>query len=464
MIAWRATESSPGGPGERAERAPHPLDAAEDPDASIGYAALMSPIPTSVASVFAREILDSRGSPTLEADVVLVNGARGRAAVPSGASTGAHEAVELRDGGPRYGGKGVRQAVANVVGPLRDAVKGRDAADLAALDQALRAADGTANLGHLGANAVLAVSLAAAHAAAAAAGKPLYRFLGEYLGTKEWRLPVPMLNVLNGGVHADNGQDVQEIMVAPIGASSFSEALRAGAEIYATLKKILKGRGASTAVGDEGGFAPRLGSNAAGIDVVAEAVAKAGYRLGTDVALALDVAATEMFADGTYRFDGRRLSAEELIAVYEGWVAEHPIYSIEDGLAEDDWNGWSLLTRRLGGRVQLVGDDLFVTQKARLTRGIDAGVANAILVKLNQVGTLSDTLDTMATARGAGYASVVSHRSGETEDTTIADLAVATGAGQIKTGAPCRSERVAKYNRLLRIEEELGSGARYGRR
>jgi enolase len=423
----------------------------------------MSSHPTSVASLVAREILDSRGNPTLEVDVVLAGGARGRAAVPSGASTGAHEAVELRDGGPRYGGKGVRKAVANAVGPLLAAIRGRDANDLEGIDRAMREADGTPNLGRLGANAVLGASLAVAHAAAAAAGKPLYRFLGERIGTKEWRLPVPMLNVLNGGAHADNGQDVQEIMVAPLGARSFAEALRAGAEIYAALKSILKGRGASIAVGDEGGFAPRLGSNAAGIDAVAEAVGKAGYRLGTDVSLALDVAATELFADGTYRFDGRRLSAEELIAVYEGWVARHPIYSIEDGLAEDDWNGWSLLTRRLGGRVQLVGDDLFVTQKARLTRGVAAGVANAILVKLNQVGTLSDTLDTMATARGAGYASVVSHRSGETEDTTIADLAVGTGAGQIKTGAPCRSERVAKYNRLLRIEEELGSAARYGR-
>ena len=423
----------------------------------------MSATPTSVASVAAREILDSRGNPTLEADVVLAGGARGRAAVPSGASTGAHEAVELRDGGPRYGGKGVRLAVANVVGPLFAAVKGRDASDFEGLDRALRAADGTPNLGRLGANAVLGLSLAAVHAAAAAAGKPLYRFLGERIAVREWRLPVPMLNVLNGGVHADNGQDVQEIMVAPLGASSFSEALRCGAEVYAALKSILKAKGASTAVGDEGGFAPRLGSNGAGIDVVAEAVGKAGYRLGTDVSLALDVAATEMFADGTYRFEGRRIPAEELISIYEGWVARHPIYSIEDGLAEDDWNGWSLLTRRLGGRVQLVGDDLFVTQKARLARGIDAGVANAILVKLNQVGTLSDTLDTMATAKKGRYAAVISHRSGETEDTTIADLAVATGAGQIKTGAPCRSERVAKYNRLLRIEEELGAAARYGR-
>ncbi len=423
----------------------------------------MSSNPAAIVSVVAREILDSRGNPTIEADVVLAGAARGRAAVPSGASTGAHEAVERRDGGPRYGGKGVREAVANVVGPLFDAVRGLDANDLEQLDRALRAADATPNLSRLGANAVLAVSLAASHAAAAAAQRPLYRFLGERIGVKEWRLPVPMLNVLNGGAHADNGQDVQEIMVAPLGATSFSEALRSGAEIYAALRSILKTMGASTAVGDEGGFAPRLGSNGVAIDVVAQAVEKAGYRLGKDVSLALDVAATELFVDGTYRFEGRRVSAEELVAVYEGWVARHPIYSIEDGLAEDDWNGWSHLTRRLGGRIQLVGDDLFVTQRARLERGIGAGVANAILVKVNQVGTLSDTLDTMAAAARGRYACVVSHRSGETEDTTIADLAVATGAGQIKTGAPCRSERVAKYNRLLRIEEELGSSARYGR-
>ncbi len=424
----------------------------------------MNSLPTAIASVLAREILDSRGNPTLEAEVTLAGGARGRAAVPSGASTGAHEAVERRDGGPRYGGKGVLEAVRAVAGPLLDAVRGRDAEDLEGVDRAMRAADGTQNLGRLGANAVLGVSLATAHAAAAAAGKPLYRHLGERFGVKEWRLPVPMMNVLNGGAHADNGLDVQEVMVAPVGAKTFAEALRCGAEIYQALKGILKSKGASTAVGDEGGFAPRLGSNGASIDAVAEAVGKAGYRLGTDVALALDVAATELYADGTYRFEGKRLSAAELVGVYEGWASRHPIYSIEDGLAEDDWDGWSLLTRRLGGKVQLVGDDLFVTQKARLVRGIESRVANAILVKPNQVGTLSDTLDTVATAFGAGYGAVISHRSGETEDTTIADLAVATGAGQIKTGAPCRSERVAKYNRLLRIEEELGAGARYGRR
>jgi enolase len=417
-----------------------------------------------IADVLSREVLDSRGNPTVEAEVVLSDGARGRAIVPSGASTGAHEACELRDGGPRFGGKGTAKAVAHCRGPLKDAVRGRPASDLAAIDASLRAADGTPNLGRLGANAILAVSLAAAHAAAASAGVPLWRFLGERFGAKEWRLPVPLLNVLNGGAHADNGQDVQEIMVAPVGAPSFAEALRAGAEIYAALKSLLKAKGASTAVGDEGGFAPRLGSNLAGIDAVAEAVGKAGYRLGKDVALALDVAATELHEGGTYRFEGRRLSAEDLVGVYEGWMARHPIYSIEDGLAEDDWAGWEVLTRRLGARAQLVGDDLFVTQKARLERGIAARVGNAILVKPNQVGTLSDTLETVATAFQAGFGAILSHRSGETEDTTIADLAVATGCGQIKTGAPCRSERVAKYNRLLRIEESLGSAARYGRR
>ncbi|MFO0933262.1 MAG: phosphopyruvate hydratase [Planctomycetota bacterium] len=421
------------------------------------------PSPT-FASVSAREILDSRGNPTLEADVVLSDGSRGRAAVPSGASTGAHEACELRDGGPRFGGKGVTKAVAHVGRELAAVARGRDATDLAGLDAAMRAADGTPNLGRLGANAVLAVSLAAAHAAAAATKAPLYRFLGERFGVTTWRLPVPMMNVLNGGAHADNGLDVQEFMVAPVGAGSFAEGLRCGAEVYAALKGLLKSRKASTAVGDEGGFAPRLPSNQAALEAVAEAVGKAGYRLGKDVALALDVAATELYADGTYRFEGRRLAAADLIGVYEGWKASHPIYSIEDGLAEDDWDGWAALTRRMGAQVQLVGDDLFVTQKARLERGIAARVANAVLVKPNQVGSLTDTLETVAVAFRARYGAVMSHRSGETEDTTIADLAVATGCGQIKTGAPCRSERVAKYNRLLRIEQELGAAATYGLR
>ena len=423
-----------------------------------------TPSSTAIAEVRARQVLDSRGNPTVEVDVTLFGGARGRAIVPSGASTGAHEAWELRDGGPRFGGKGVSKAVANAVGPLAAAVRGRDAQDLAAIDRALREADGSENLSRLGANAVLGVSLATAHAAAAAAGVPLYRFLGSRFGAKEWRLPVPMMNVLNGGAHADNGLDIQEVMVAPIGLPTFSEALRAGAEVYQTLKALLKARKASTAVGDEGGFAPRLGSNEDAIAVVAEAVTGAGYRLGTEVALALDVAATELYADGTYRFDGGRRSSDEMIAIYEGFVDRHPIYSVEDGLAEDDWAGWARMTARLGGKVQLVGDDIFVTQGARLSRGIRERTANAILVKPNQVGTLSDTLATVAAAYRGGFSAVISHRSGETEDTTIADVAVATGTGQIKTGAPCRSERVAKYNRLLRIEEELGSAAVYGRR
>jgi enolase len=416
-----------------------------------------------IREVLAREVLDSRGNPTVEVEVRLSDGASGRAIVPSGASTGTHEALELRDGGPRFHGKGVRRAVENAKGPLGAAVSGLPASDLAAVDARLRETDGTPNLGRLGANAVLGVSLASAHAAAASAKVPLWRLVGERFGAKEWRLPVPMLNVLNGGAHADNGQDVQEVMVAPVGLPTFAEALRAGAEVYQSLKKLLHGRGASTAVGDEGGFAPRLGSNLAAVEAVAEAVEKAGYRLGEQVALALDVAATELFEGGLYRFEGKRVPAEALVAVYEAWAAEHPIYSIEDGLSEDDWEGWSLLAGRLGKRVQLVGDDLFVTQKARLERGIASRVANAILVKPNQVGTLSDTLEAVAIARKAGWGAVMSHRSGETEDTTIADLAVATGVGQIKTGAPCRSERVAKYNRLLRIEEDLGREARYGR-
>jgi len=414
-----------------------------------------------VKDVLAREVLDSRGNPTVEAEVVLSDGSRGRAIVPSGASTGTHEALELRDGGPRFHGKGVRKAVDHARGALKKAVGGAPASDLLGLDRRLREADGTENLGRLGANAVLAVSLASAHAAAAEAGKPLYRFLGERLGAKEWRLPVPMMNVLNGGAHADNGLDVQEVMIAPIGFPSFSEALRAGAEVYQSLKKLLTERKASTAVGDEGGFAPRLGSNGAAIDAVAEAVGRAGYRLGEQIALALDVAATEFYRDGVYVFEGRRMTAKEMTEVYEGWLGKHPIYSIEDGLAEDDWDGWAHLTSRVGRRVQLVGDDVFVTQKARLERGIASGVANAILVKPNQVGTLSDTIETVGVAFRAKYGAVMSHRSGETEDVTIADLAVATGCGQIKTGAPSRSDRVAKYNQLLRIEEALGADATY---
>jgi enolase len=419
---------------------------------------------TSIASVAAREILDSRGNPTVEADVSLEGGALGRAAVPSGASTGAHEAIELRDGGPRFSGKGVLRAVENARGPLAAAVRGLDATDVSAVDRALRAADGTQNLGRLGANAVLAVSLAAAHAAAAGTGAPLYRFLGERFGASSWRLPVPLLNVLNGGAHADNGLDVQEVMVAPVGLPSYRDALRAGAEIYAALKRLLAERGRSTAVGDEGGFAPRLDGNEEAISTVVEAVRRAGYEPGRQVAIALDVAATEFFQDGAYRFEGKPRTAEQMIDVYEGWAGRHPIYSLEDGLAEDDWPGWARLTSRLGSRLQLVGDDVFVTQTDRLERGVRERVANAILVKPNQVGTLSDTLETVATAFRRSYGAVMSHRSGETEDTTISDLAVATGTGQMKTGAPCRSERVAKYNRLLRIEEELGGDAVYGRR
>jgi enolase len=424
---------------------------------------------TSIASVTAREVLDSRGNPTVEATVALEGGARGRAMVPSGASTGAHEAVELRDGGPRYGGKGVRQAVANAQGPLADAVRGKDARDAEAVDRALRAADGTRNLGRFGANAVLAVSLAAAHAAAKAAQTPLWRFLGERLGAAEWRLPVPLLNVLNGGAHADNGLDVQEFMVAPLGLPTFSEALRAGAETYQSLKALLRERGLSTAVGDEGGFAPRLKANEEAIALVVEAARRAGYEPGKDVAIALDVAATELYgghgaAKGRYRFEGKDVTADDLISVYEGWASRHPIYSVEDGLAEDDWAGWARLTARLGSRLQLVGDDLFVTQADRVERGVSERAGNAVLVKPNQVGTLTDTLRTVSTAFRHGFGAVMSHRSGETEDVTIADLAVATGVGQIKTGAPCRSERVAKYNRLLRIEADLGRDARYGRR
>ena len=419
---------------------------------------------TAVSAVRARTVLDSRGNPTVEVDVLLAGGARGRAIVPSGASTGAHEAVELRDGGPRWRGKGVTHAVANAQGPLFAAVEGKDAADLAAVDAALRAADGTESLGRLGANAVLGVSLACAHAAAEAAGKPLYRFVGERFGAREWRLPVPMLNVLNGGAHADNGLDVQEVMVAPVGCRTFAEAIRAGSEVYGALRALLLERGQTVAVGDEGGFAPRLASNEEAVATVVEAVGRAGYEPGRDVAIALDVAATELWEDGVYRFEGRRVTADDLTSTYEGWLARHPIYSLEDGLAEDDWAGWARLTGRLGRRLQLVGDDLFVTRRARLERGVAEGVANAILVKPNQVGTLTDTLDTMAVAFARSYGAVMSHRSGDTEDTTIADLAVATGTGQIKAGAPCRSERVAKYNRLLRIEEELGAAATYGLR
>ena len=417
-----------------------------------------------IKGVVAREVLDSRGNPTVEVEVVLTNGARGRATVPSGASTGEHEAVELRDGGARFMGKGVLRAVGHVKRNLARRVVGLDARDQGWLDRRMLDLDRTPDKGRLGANAILGVSLAAAHAQAAADKVPLYRHLG---GEKARTLPVPMLNVLNGGAHADNNVDVQEFMVIPWGLGSFAEALRAGAEIYGALKGVLTAKGYGTGVGDEGGFAPRLGSNEEAIELLLEAVVKAGYKAGTEVALGLDVAASEFHDGGSYVFrksGGAKMSAAEMVGLYEKWVRDYPIVSLEDALGEDDWEGWEMLTAALGKKVQLVGDDLFVTDPSRLLQGIRRGVANSILVKLNQIGTLSETLDAMRMAGAAGYTTVVSHRSGETEDTTIADLAVATGAGQIKTGAPCRGERTAKYNQLLRIEQELGRRARYAGR
>jgi len=417
-----------------------------------------------IQSVRAREILDSRGNPTVEAEVVLASGTLGRAAVPSGASTGAHEAVELRDGdASRYGGKGVRKAVGHVNGEIAAAMAGLDAADQAALDNRLVELDGTPNKGRLGANAILSVSMAAARAAASERGVPLYVHLGS---ASSRTLPVPLMNIVNGGAHADNSVDIQEFMVVPVGAATFAEGLRAGAEVFHALKKRLAAAGYGTAVGDEGGVAPDLGSNAEALDAILAAIEAAGYRPGEDVALALDCAATELYdsESGRYLFAGSgegARSSEELVEMYADWIDRYPIVSIEDGLDEDDWEGWRRLTERLGDRVQLVGDDLFVTNVERLRRGIEDGAANSILIKLNQIGTVSETLDAIAMAAAAGYSSVISHRSGETEDTFIADLAVATEAGQIKTGSACRSERVAKYNRLLRIEEELGVGARY---
>ena len=414
-----------------------------------------------IASVRAREVLDSRGNPTLEVDVALDDGTVGRAAVPSGASTGAHEALELRDGDPaRYGGKGVLRAVANVGEVIGPALVGRSPFDQEAIDRLLLELDGTPNKSRLGANAILGVSLAVAHAAAAARHLPLYQYLG---GPDAHRLPLPLFNILNGGRHARGGVDFQEFMVAPIGASTFAEALRWGAEVYHALGRLLDERGLATGVGDEGGFAPALGRNEDALALVLEAIERAGRRPGDEVALALDAAASELYRDGRYHLsrEGRVLSSAELVALWQDWCSRYPIVSIEDGLAEDDWEGWRLLTERLGQDVQLVGDDLFVTSVERLRRGIEAGAANAILVKPNQIGTLSETLEAVRLARQARYAAIISHRSGETEDTTIADLAVATGVGQIKTGAPARGERTAKYNRLLRIEEELGERARY---
>jgi len=413
-----------------------------------------------IEKVHARQILDSRGNPTVEVDVVLKSGASGRAAVPSGASTGEFEAVELRDGGERWGGKGVSKAVANAGGELAEAVQGMDAADQAALDQAMIDRDGTPNKGRLGANAILGVSLAAAKAAAAEAGLPLWRYLG---GEAAHVLPVPMMNVLNGGVHADNKVDFQEFMVVPVGAPSFSEALRTGAEVFHALKRTLHDAGLATAVGDEGGFAPDLESNEAALAALIAGIEAAGYRPGDDVAIGLDPATSEIYENGSYvlEHEGRVLTAAELTAYWADISSRYPVLSIEDGMDEEDWDGWRALTEQVGSRVQLVGDDLFVTNTERLQRGIDAGVANSILIKVNQIGTLTETLAAIELARSNGYSAVMSHRSGETEDATIADLAVAFGTGQIKTGAPARSDRVAKYNQLLRIEEELGDAAVY---
>jgi len=418
---------------------------------------------TAIATIVGREILDSRGNPTVEVDVVLKDGAFGRAAVPSGASTGAHEAHELRDGGKRYGGKGVKRAVEAVNGEIRNGLQGFDADDQRGLDQRLRDLDGTSNKKRLGANAILGVSLAAAKAAARTHSQPLYRYLG---GPKATLLPVPMMNIVNGGAHADNPIDFQEFMIVPVGAPSIAEAVRTGAEVFHALRSALKQAGYTTAVGDEGGFAPDLASTRAALDFVVAAITAAGYRPGEDIYLALDVAATELFHDGRYILEGekRTLTSAEMTAYYAELVASYPIFSIEDGMAEDDWEGWHGLTAALGDRCQLVGDDLFVTNVARLKEGIDKGIANAILVKVNQIGTLTETLDAVRMAQQAGYAAVMSHRSGETEDATIADLAVATNCGQIKTGSLARSDRVAKYNQLIRIEEELGPSARYAGR
>jgi enolase len=415
-----------------------------------------------IASIRAREVLDSRGNPTVEVDVTLADGARGRAAVPSGASTGTREAVELRDGDAgRYAGKGVRRACGHVNAEIAAALAGSDASDQAAVDARLCALDGTPNKARLGANAILGASLAVARAAANSAGVPLYRHLG---GRRPPLLPLPMFNVLNGGVHADNSIDLQEFMIVPIGAATFQEAVRMAAETYHALKGLLKAKGYGTAVGDEGGFAPNLATNVQAVELILEAVTRAGLRPSTDMVLALDPAASE-FRDGAgYVFgksDGSRRSSDEMIAFYEDWVRQFPIRSIEDGLAEDDWDGWKRLTERLGARIQLVGDDIFVTDPATIAAAVERGVANAALIKLNQIGTLTETLAAIEAARRGGYGTVISHRSGETPDDFIADLAVATGAGQIKTGAPCRGERVAKYNQLLRIEEDLGRDARW---
>ncbi|AIG63896.1 enolase [Corynebacterium atypicum] len=411
-----------------------------------------------VMHVFAREIMDSRGNPTVEAEAILSDGAHGIAGVPSGASTGVHEAHELRDGGERYQGKGVAKAVANVNDEIVDTVAGMEADDQRLIDQAMIDLDGTENKSRLGANAILGVSMAIAKAAAESAGLPLYRYIG---GPSAHVLPVPMMNILNGGAHADSGVDVQEFMIAPIGAESFTEALRMGAEVYHQLKAVIKEKGLSTGLGDEGGFAPSVESTRAALDLIVEAIEKAGFTPGKDVALALDVASSEFYEDGVYKFEGGEHSAEEMAKVYEELIDAYPIVSIEDPLQEDDWAGYTALTAAIGDKVQLVGDDFFVTNPQRLKKGIEEKAANALLVKVNQIGTLTETFDAVDLAHRNGYRTMMSHRSGETEDTTIADLAVALGCGQIKTGAPARSERVAKYNQLLRIEEELGEAAVY---
>jgi enolase len=419
---------------------------------------------TIISDVYAREVLDSRGNPTVEVEVLLESGAQGRAIVPSGASTGAYEAVELRDGDKsRYLGKGVLTAVKNVNEIIAPEIIGWDALDQVGIDRRMIELDGTPNKGKLGANAILAVSMAVARAAADAVGVPLYVYLG---GFNAKTLPVPMMNILNGGAHADNNVDVQEFMVLPVGAESFTEALRTGAEIFHSLKAVLKAKGLNTAVGDEGGFAPNLGSNEEALATIIEAIEKAGYKPGVDVMLGMDVASTEFYKDGKYHLEGegKSFTSAEFVDFLAGLVEKYPIISIEDGCAEDDWEGWKLLTDRLGGKVQLVGDDLFVTNTARLSDGIAKGVGNSILVKVNQIGTLTETFDAIEMAKRAGYTAVISHRSGESEDSTIADIAVATNAGQIKTGAPSRTDRVAKYNQLLRIEDELGDVAQYGGR
>ncbi len=414
-----------------------------------------------IDAVIAREILDSRGNPTVEVEVLLEDGATGRAAVPSGASTGAFEAMELRDGGKRYLGKGTRKAVAAVMDKIAPAIEVLDAADQRLVDQTMLDLDATPNKAKLGANAILGVSLAVAHASAESAGLPLYKYVG---GPNAHLLPVPMMNILNGGAHADTNVDIQEFMIAPIGAATFREALQQGAEVYHALKAVLKKKGLATGVGDEGGFAPDLGSNREALDLIAEAIKSAGFKLGKDIALALDVAASEFHSGGKYTFEGKKLTAAAMTDYYAELVDAYPIVSIEDPLNEEDWKGWKTITDQLGDKTQLVGDDLFVTNVERLQRGIDGGQGNALLVKVNQIGSLTETLDSVELAHRNGFRSMMSHRSGETEDVTIADLAVATNCGQIKTGAPARSERVAKYNQLLRIEEELGDQARYAGR